>query len=251
MLSKFCLLFLWIVIPGTSYSQSQKNEIIIADGLNLIPLTDNIYQHVSELETSDFGKVPCNGLIYINDNEAIICDTPPTVEQSKELLNWLKKNHPNVKIKAIIVNHFHADCLGGLSEFHKEGIKSYAHELTQELLKVKKDTFDTPQILFSKSLELSVGNKKIINQYLGEAHTKDNIVTWVPSENVLFGGCLVKSMNAGKGNLADANVKEWSNTAARIKSKFSSAKIVVPGHGTSGGTELLDYTIKLFDADRQ
>jgi metallo-beta-lactamase class B len=58
-------------------------------------------------------------------------------------------------------------------------------------------------------------------------------------------------MNAGKGNLADANLKEWSNTVGKIKEKFSSAKIVVPGHGRSGGIELLDFTINLFDSERE
>jgi metallo-beta-lactamase class B len=100
-------------------------------------------------------------------------------------------------------------------------------------------------------LEVPVGNSKIVIQYFGEAHTRDNIITWIPSENVVFGGCVVKAMNAGKGNLADANVKEWSNTIERIKETFSSAKIVVPGHGKYGGTELLDFTIKLFDEDRK
>ncbi|HCO82289.1 MAG TPA: subclass B1 metallo-beta-lactamase, partial [Arenibacter sp.] len=28
--------------------------------------------------------------------------------------------------------------------------------------------------------------------------------------------------------------------------KYPTAKIVIPGHGIAGGTELLDYTIKLF-----
>jgi metallo-beta-lactamase class B len=243
-------LFFWILASTIGYAQSHLEKITISNSLTLIPLTEKTYQHVSEMVIAEFGRFTCNGLIYINGNEALICDTPPTVEQSKELLSWLKKNHPDVSIKAVVVNHFHVDCLGGLSEFHKAGIKSYSHKLTSELLKVNKDTFDVPQIPFSSKLELPIGNKKIINHYLGEGHTKDNIVTWIPSENVLFGGCLVKAMDSGKGNLAHANVKEWSNTVARVKAEFPLAKIVVPGHGNNGGTELLDYTVKLFDADR-
>jgi metallo-beta-lactamase class B len=58
---------------------------------------------------------------------------------------------------------------------------------------------------------------------------------------------MVKSMNASKGNLEDANVKEWSNTIRKIKSKYPAASLVVPGHGNAGGQELLDYTITLFE----
>jgi metallo-beta-lactamase class B len=240
------ILFVWLVTSITGFSQSQRDTITIANGLKLVPLTENLYLHLSYFESTDFGRVPCNGLIYINGNEAIICDTPPNDNVSAQLLGWMNEKYPHVKAKALIVNHFHVDCLGGIREFHKAGVKSYAHELTPSLLKQKNDSSEVPQVLIKTSVDLSVGNKKITLFYPGEAHTKDNIVTWIPSENAIFGGCVVKTMNAGKGNIADANVAEWSNSVARIKSKFPSAKIVVPGHGNSGGTELLDYTIKLF-----
>ena len=240
------ILIVWLVTSVTGFSQSQRDTIAVSEGLSLVPLTKNLYLHLSYFESTDFGRVPCNGLIYINGNEAIICDTPPNDEVSGQLLGWTKKKYPHVKVKALIVNHFHVDCLGGIREFHKAGVKSYAHELTPSLLKQKKDSSDVPQVLIKTTVDLSVGNKKVTLFYPGEAHTKDNIVTWIPSESTIFGGCVVKTMDAGKGNVADANVAEWSNSVERIKSKFPSAKIVVPGHGNSGGTELLDYTIKLF-----
>ena len=87
----------------------------------------------------------------------------------------------------------------------------------------------------------------MINYYPGEAHTRDNIITWVPSERTIFGGCMVKSMNAGKGNLADANVNAWSDTVRKVKSLCPTATLVIPGHGDAGGTELLDFTIRLFE----
>ncbi len=242
----FYILFVWLVTSVSGFAQSKRDTITIAEGLTLIPLTENLYQHVSYLESQDFGRVDCNGLIYINGSEAIICDTPPSDEVSGQLLGWMKEKYPGVKVKALIVNHFHIDCLGGIRQFHSAGVKSYAHELTPYLLKQKKDSSEAPQVLVKTSVDIPVGNKKITLFYPGEAHTKDNIVTWIPSENTIFGGCVIKSMNAGKGNLADANVTEWSNSVTRIKSKFPSAKIVVPGHGKPGGTELLDYTIKLF-----
>jgi metallo-beta-lactamase class B len=240
--------FFFFVIVNVCLSQApeKKNEIIIADGLSVIKLTDNIYQHVSDLQTTDFGKVKCNGLIYINGNDAIICDTPTNDELSARLMEWLKKTNPHVKIKAVIINHFHADCLGGLQTFHEAGIPSYSHERTRVLLASKGDTTNMPQNFFSTDLQIKVGGKPVFNYYLGEAHTRDNIITWIPSENTIFGGCMVKSMNAGKGNLADANVEAWPGTIEKIKSTCPTAKIVVPGHGDAGGKELLDYTIALF-----
>ena len=85
---------------------------------------------------------------------------------------------------------------------------------------------------------------------MGEAHTKDNIVTWIPSEHILFGGCQVKSLGSAKGNLADANVDAWSETTRRIKAAYKDARIVVPGHGMPA-RRTLDYTIRLFWPGKQ
>jgi len=72
-------------------------------------------------------------------------------------------------------------------------------------------------------------------------------VSYIPGEKVLFGGCLIKVLNANKGNLGDGNVREWSNTVSKVKSKFQDAEFVVPGHGKPGDMALFDYTIELFE----
>ena len=79
-------------------------------------------------------------------------------------------------------------------------------------------------------------DKKIRKPVLGEAHTKDNIVTWIPSEHPLRR--LGKILGQCKGNLADANVDAWSETTRRIKQPTKMQGIVVPGHGDAGTTEL-------------
>ena len=99
---------------------------------------------------------------------------------------------------------------------------------------------------FTETIKLNVGGKFATATFLGEGHTKDNVVGYFPSENVLFGGCLIKEMQATKGFLGDANVKEWSATVRHVKQAFPSVKLVIPGHGQIGGQELLDYTINLF-----
>ncbi len=199
--------------------------------------------HISFLQTQTWGKVGCNGMIYIHKNQAFIFDTPADNETSEALIKTVEEQ--KIKIKGVIVNHFHNDCLGGLEAFHKKGIKSYASEKTIEL--AKKDSVTVPQIGFKEKLTLRIGKKEIVNQYLGEAHTKDNIISFIPSENTMFGGCMVKELNAGKGFLGDANEKEWSNTIRNVKTTFPNIEKVIPGHGKVGGPELLDYTIRLFE----
>ena len=233
-----------------SCNASQKafpigEEIVISKNLKIIPITENVFIHISYLEIPNYGPFPCNGMIYKNKKAAYVFDTPTNNETSKELIEWLKVDQ-KLNIKGVVINHFHVDCLGGLQAFHNENIPSYANKKTSELAKTDSSTI--PQFTFEKTQILRLGNQKVINTYFGQAHTKDNILSWLPAEQVIFGGCMVKSLKAGKGNLADANVKEWSNTVQKVKNAYSDARFVIPGHGQHGDISLLDYTIEKFSA---
>ena len=103
-----------------------------------------------------------------------------------------------------------------------------------------------PENGFSDSLKLNVGNEYVTVKYFGEGHTKDNVVGYFPAENVMFGGCLIKEIDASKGYLGDANLETWSATVEKVKAAYPVVKFVVPGHGDYGSSKLLDYTIKLF-----
>ena len=209
------------------------------------PIKKNIYTHISYLQTETWGKVACNGMVYIHKNKAYIFDTPTEKKGTELLLKILEEN--KIKVEGVVINHFHNDCLGGLEVFHKKGIKSYSNIKTIEAS--KKDNVEIPQIGFNDILKIKIGKREILNAYIGEAHTKDNIVSYLPKEKVLFGGCMVKEIGASKGFIGDANQKTWSNTIRNLKTTFPEIKHVIPGHGKVGGTELLDYTIGLFEVN--
>lgn len=218
-------------------------EIYKSNNLVITQIAENSFIHTSYKQTSDFGNVPCNGLIVRNNNETIVFDTPTNNKSSEELIKWIK-NTIHCKVNAIIPTHFHDDCLGGLKAFDDNNIPSYAYYKTIEF--AIDNNYVAPKNSFRDSLNLIIGTEKIIVKYFGEGHTEDNVVGYFPSENILFGGCLLKELNANKGYLGDANIKEWSNTVERVKKEFPNVNIVVPGHGQYGNSELLDYTIKLF-----
>ncbi|TDP57978.1 subclass B1 metallo-beta-lactamase [Flavobacterium dankookense] len=243
-------LLLLTIIPllnlgcGSKKSEAfQSKEVYKSNDLIITQVSKNAFVHTSFLQTQDFGNVPCNGLIVSNNKETIIFDTPTSNTTSEELIKWISETQ-QAKINAIIPTHFHNDCLAGLTAFHNKNIPSYSYFKTIEFAKNNNETL--PQNSFNDSLVLNVGNEQIIAKFFGEGHTKDNIVGYFPSENVLFGGCLIKELKATKGYLGDANTAEWSKTVEKIKKEYPNLKIVVPGHGDYGSTKLLDYTIKLF-----
>lgn len=213
------------------------------DGLEIRRLSPGLFIHTSPINLSSGDVYPCNGLIFINEGEAVVFDTPVYEKDTEQLLSWLQKDQ-KVKIKAIIPTHFHEDCLGGLSIFHEAGVRSLANRATYELAKGLTEVL--PQELFDGSTSLQVGKAKVECWHPGEAHTKDNIVAWIPSKKTLFGGCMLKALGVGKGNLADANVQTWSASMQAVKEKYPNLKFAVPGHGNHGGMELLDFTIKMF-----
>jgi len=251
---KYCLPFLLIIgwmscqpsADADKPTLTLNDTIQLSDRLQLIPISENVLVHISYLETEKWGLVGCNGMIYKNDKEAFVFDTPTRDEDSKRLINWLQ-NEQKLKIAGVIVNHFHVDCLGGLQAFHDVNVKSYTNKLTLDL--AAQDSVTLPNQPFENEEMIESGDLKIVNTFFGEAHTKDNIVSWLPKEKVIFGGCMVKSLKSGKGNLADANVKEWANTIQKVKMAYPDAKIVIPGHGKFGGVDLLNYTIDMFSEE--
>lgn len=226
-----------------TYHTFEPKEIYRSEDLVITQVSENTFEHRSYLQTQDFGKVPCNGLVVRDGNETLVFDTPTNDKSSEELIRWIESSL-QCKINAIIPTHFHNDCLGGLKAFHDKGIPSYAYARTVEL--AKENEFVIPQNSFTDSLLLKVGKEHIVAKFFGEGHTKDNVVGYFPAEKVMFGGCLIKELNASKGYLGDANVNDWSATVEKVKKAYPQVKVIIPGHGKYGDHQLLDYTIGLF-----
>lgn len=257
-LKNLSISFLFVALLVSCQTGTMKNnvndEAIIQEQLtvyetdNLIinKLSEHVYQHISFLNTNSFGKVDCNGMFVVNQNEAVVFDTPADNESSEELIKFIT-GILKVKIKAIIPTHFHEDCVGGLEKFISSNVPAFAFNKTINLLKQRGHQFSVPFQEFNERLVMDIGDKKIYAEYFGEGHTLDNIIAYFPQDKALFGGCLIKALSASKGNLADANLSEWSVTVRKLKQKYPETEMVIPGHGKTGNAELLDYTITLFE----
>ncbi|MCL2126935.1 MAG: subclass B1 metallo-beta-lactamase [Treponema sp.] len=234
------------VLFGCKKTETGK-EVYKSETLIINKISESSYQHTSFFGYGNSGKVSGNGMVFVNSNEAIVFDTTADDKSSAELIDWIT-NTLKCKIIAVIPTHYHVDNLGGLNEFHRQGIPSYSHNKTIKI--AKEYDIPVPQNGFEDSMELMAGKEKCIVEYFGEGHTIDNIVGYVPSEKILFGGCLIKETGAEKGNISEANVEEWPRTVKKVKAKHPDVRIIIPGHGKTGGAELLDYTIKLFEKNR-
>lgn len=228
---------------STTETTKADNIVYETEALLIKKLSDQVYQHISYLNTESFGRVECNGMVVTHGNEVLVFDTPTDDKGSAELIDYFTKQ--NSKVVGVVATHFHADCVGGLNEFHTREIPSYANNLTIQLTNEKAEGV-APQHGFDNEFELNVGEKEVIISFVGTGHTRDNVVAYFPDEETLFGGCLLKEVGASKGYLGDADTLAWSTTMINLKAKYPHLKVVIPGHGKTGGVELVDYTEQLF-----
>lgn len=242
-------IFGMVAIVSCSANAITVDTVVINEDLQLLKLKDSIFVHVSYEESQTYGRFSSNGLIVISNGKAMMVDTPMNNEKTAEISEFLK-NKWNVKVEALIVGHFHDDCLGGIEYLHAHNVKSYASNKTIE--KCKSLALPVPQVGFEKFLSLDFDGIKIECYYPGGGHTEDNIVVYLPNEKILFGGCLVKSERSrGLGNTRDAVVEDWDKTIEQVKKQFPKMSVVVPGHGAIGDHQLLDHTIQLVKDDRK
>ena len=237
------ILLLLTILHLTCFSQTADELIKISDDIELIKLSDDAYIHVSYHMSPQWGRIGANGFLLVDGNQAFLFDTPWDNEQTETLCGWITDSM-KLEIIGFIPNHWHEDCMGGLKTIQQRKIKSYANQITIDIAKAQ--GMPVPEQGFKDSLELILGDKEIKCYYPGAAHSMDNIVVWIPSEQILFAACMVKSMNSGNlGNTADGDLNAYPKTIKKLVEKFPTAKIVIPGHGQYGGMELVNHTLEM------
>ncbi|MDR2982957.1 MAG: subclass B1 metallo-beta-lactamase [Puniceicoccales bacterium] len=242
-MAKKFLFLLIVLIQSAVLSQADYQRIKVSDDIEVIKLSEKAYVHVSVSEMEGFGKVASNGLLLVDQGEAFLFDTPVTNEQTEALAKWIT-NSLHARIIKFVPTHWHQDCMGGLAYLHKQGVESYANVKTVEIAKTKR--LPQPNHSFSDALTLRLHGTEALCWFPGGGHAVDNIIVWIPSEKILFGGCMVKDAKATSlGNVADGDLHAWPKTIAAVQGRFPEARIIIPGHGEIGGQELLTHTREL------
>ena len=236
------LLFLNLAVFSLFATDSIPSDSInrVDNNIGIRKLTDKAY--LIQTSYACNGNLDCNHLLIVDTKDILLINTPAKDSLTSILLNCIEKRFKR-KVTRVIVSHFHDDSSGGLKETRKCGIKSYSLDKTSDLLKTENKNID---IVFKDSLEISLQSTRLDLFYLGAGHSVDNIVIWLPNEKILFGGCLLKSLESkDKGNIKDADLLAWPVTVQRVKDKFKNAKIVIPGHLAIGDSSIFDHTIKI------
>ena len=172
-------------------------------------------------------QFPANGMVVIDEQQALIIDTPWDTTHFQTLLDSLS-NYKATPI-AVVSTHFHNDRTAGLTFYSQKDIPTFSSSLTRQLCIEKGEP--VAQYSFKSDTTFVVGNVRVHTFFPGAGHAPDNEVIYVENDKVLFGGCLIKSYEANNlGNLSDADLSAWPGSLQKLTDHFGEAKIIVPGH---------------------
>jgi metallo-beta-lactamase class B VIM len=216
----------------------------LSPDLQVRELKPGLWLHTTWRVLADGTRFPSNGLILDEGGQLLLADTAWGEEPTELLLKWVEAELKK-PVRAAVVTHFHDDRLGGGPALARRGIPFHGHPLTREL--AQKQGLAAPRALLGLGAigtAARLGGVEVF--YPGPAHTRDNVVVWLPREKVLVGGCPVRAAGAvSLGNVADADVAQYAASMRRVLERYPGAEIVVPGHGEPGGLDLLRNTIEV------
>jgi metallo-beta-lactamase class B len=190
--------------------------------------------------------IPSNGLIVVTERGLLLVDTAWTEAQTETVLAWGESRLGRPWIGAVIT-HDHADRDGGLGALQRRHIPVAALDLT--VAKMAKRGVRGVTTLFAASAREIKDPRGFEAFYPGPGHATDNIVLSFPK--VLFGGCLIKSMEARDlGFTGDADLAHWPEAVRRVARRYEENHVpVVPGHGDADMTAgVFQHTLDLLAA---
>ena len=187
----------------------------------------------------------------------VVIDALGSPQLARELMAEIRRR-TGKQVTHVVVTHYHADHIYGLQEFQRAGARIIAHRAGLEYL-----NSDTAQLRLAASrtdlapwidaetrlvaadewidgpLELVVGGVTLLLQPVGPAHTREDVVVFVPSEQVLFAGDIV--FRGRLPYVGQADSRHW--IAALNTVLAFDAKVVVPGHGPASTSARADIEL--------
>lgn len=224
------------------------NEIPVGE-VRLYQIADGVWSHIAT-QSFDGAVYPSNGLIVRDGDELLLIDTAWGAKNTAALLAEIEKQI-GLPVTRAVSTHFHDDRVGGVDVLRAAGVATYASPLTRRLAEAEGNEIPTHSLegLSSSGDAVRFGPVELF--YPGAAHSTDNLVVYVPSANVLYGGCAVHELSStSAGNVADADLAEWPTSVERIQKHYPEAEVVIPGHGLPGGLDLLQHTANVVKAHK-
>ena len=231
--------------------------LLCANGLSAVQAADKqTGLSIHTFQGSHAGFYSNSHLIISND-KAFMIDAQFDVKNAKELDRFLDKK--NISLQSILITHPHPDHFYGLEYLGIKyaNTKLYAGPITGKIVDasiarwVKQSGGKLPGLQTIRLLtnndkveQLQFGGKLLEVASLINRESVENTVIYVPSMEALFTGDLVS--NGFHLWLAEGRIKSWIEALDKLQA-YGPVATIYPGHGISGGAELIEETRTYID----
>ena len=198
-----------------------------------------------------------NAGFVVTPGGVVVVDALGSPQLARELLAEIGRVTPQ-PVTHVVVTHYHADHVYGLQEFRKRGAKIVAHrgaleyihsDTARSRLEVSRQELApwidartelvVPDQWIDGPAELVVGGTRLQLRPVGPAHTPEDLVVFLPGEQVLFAGDMV--FRGRIPFVGQADSRQW--IAALDALLALQPKVVVPGHGALSTTAREDLQL--------
>lgn len=231
--------------PVDSFLTQLKNDY----PATLSKIADDVWVHTTNYKLPGQSPIPVNGLVVADGEDLILVDGAWGELATLSLLQKIKTETGKTPTK-MIVTHHRSVRTAGVDAAEWQGLKVFTHPDTPRL--AAKAGFPAPDTsvaaLKDPKSRTKVGSLEIA--FPGHGHAQDNLIVYIPSAKILYGGSAVRGAGAKSlGNLENADLEKWAESLQWIKATYPDAKVVVPGHGKGANLSLLDATYALIKAE--
>jgi glyoxylase-like metal-dependent hydrolase (beta-lactamase superfamily II) len=185
---------------------------------------------------------------FLLGDGVVAVDSGPDTAAGQEILKQIGQTTGGKPVRALILTHSHADHSGGARVFAAAGARVICHESQAGpiLALVTQAATDPKDPLAGKAslrpLVESISERAILVDgihnvqvyFLGGAHTKGDLVVYLASDKILFGGDIALNGRLPFMQSPDVDPDGW----VRVLQALSRVPIekLVPGHGEIGPT---------------
>lgn len=233
---RFCKLLLLLVLFSVHAGYAQHAPLTISKAAPGC----FVYTTYHDVDGQPF---PSNSMYVVTKKGVIMIDVPWDTTQVDPLLDSIQARH-HQKVILCIATHFHEDRTGALDILKRKGIATYSSFQTLQLCKERHE--QRAQFFFTKDTVFRLGNTILETYYPGAGHAPDNILIWLPQQQLLYGGCFIKSTESkGLGNLSDADPTAWRKNVIKVMHKYPHPKYIITGHQDWSSRNSLQHTLTL------
>ncbi|HEY9229406.1 MAG TPA: MBL fold metallo-hydrolase [Gemmatimonadaceae bacterium] len=187
-------------------------------------LAPGVYSYEALRNGDPGGQMTTVSLIVITTDGVLVADGQGSVEQTREMVNWIAKT-TSQPIKYVVVCSDHGDHTGGNAAF-PAGATFIAHPTSKKVLDAAgRPPLPTETVAHRRVLRL--GNTDMEILFLGRAHTGGDLSVYLPNDKILFmsEAYLHRIFPA----MRSAFPSEWVQTVRNAEAM--DATWYVPGHG--------------------